>query len=50
MNSKLRLEIARAYISVDIIAMLALCIVVLWFNLIAGIICILVVAAIWVFH
>ena len=50
MNSKLRLEIARAYISVDIVAMLAICVVVLWFNLIAGIICILVVAAVWLFH
>jgi len=50
MNSKLRLEIARAYISIDIIAMLILCIVVLWFNLLAGIICVLAVAGIWAFH
>ncbi|MBO4818688.1 MAG: DHH family phosphoesterase [Firmicutes bacterium] len=50
MNNKLRLEIARAYISIDIIAMLVLCIVVLWFNLVAGIICILAVAAIFAFH
>ena len=50
MNSKLRLEIARAYISIDMIAMLAICIVVLWFNLLAGIICIIAVAGLFAFH
>ncbi|MBR0481593.1 MAG: DHH family phosphoesterase [Firmicutes bacterium] len=50
MNSKLRLEIARSYLSIDLIAMLVLCVVVLWFNLIAGIICILAVLAIFAFH
>ena len=47
MNTKLRLEIARSYLSIDLIAMLVLCVVVLWFNLIAGIICILVGALVW---
>ena len=50
MNTKLRLEIARSYVRIDLIAMLVLCAVVLWFNLIAGIICILAVAAIFAFH
>ncbi len=50
MNSKLRLEIARSYISIDLIAMIVLCMVVLWFNLIAGIVCVIAVAGIWAFH
>ena len=50
MNTKLRLDIARSYISIDFIAMLVLCVVVLWFNLIAGIICVLAVAGVIAFH
>ena len=50
MNTKLRLEIARAYMGIDIVAMLVLSIVVLWFNLLAGIICILLVAGLWAYH
>ncbi len=50
MNTKLRLEIARAYMRVDFIAMLVLCVVILWFNLLAGIICVIAVAAVWLLH
>ena len=50
MNTKLRLEIARTYISIDIVVMLILCVVVLWYKLLAGIICTIAVAGVWMFH
>ena len=50
MNSKLRKEITGTYLSIDLVAMVILCAVVMWFNLIAGIICLLLVGGLLTYH
>lgn len=50
MNTRTRREILKAYITIDTVATLILSIVVLWFNLPAGLICLLCSGGLFAYH
>lgn len=50
MNSRLRKEITSAYLGTDMIAMVLLCGVVMWFSVLAGIICLMLVGGLLAYH
>ncbi len=50
MNSKFLHNLIRGFTRVDMIVMIVLCLVILWFNVYAGIVCLILVGALSIYH